>query len=157
MSPTDPTDRPCVIPWPPLIFLGCAGVGSLLHFIVPLPVMGYPVCLCLGVFLAAVCLSVGIWAERVMKAAGTNVRPDRPTLAIVKSGPYRFTRNPMYLALCVLQVALGLVLNDWIPIMFVVPLALLLHFGIIPREEKYLERKFGEPYLQFKRQVRRWI
>ena len=63
----------------------------------------------------------------------------------------------MYLALCLLQVALGFFLNDWITLFFVVPLALILHYGVVLREERYLVAKFGEPYLELKRNVRRWI
>jgi protein-S-isoprenylcysteine O-methyltransferase Ste14 len=91
------------------------------------------------------------------KKAGTNVDPAKPALTIARGGPYRFTRNPMYLALCLLQVALGFFLNDWITLLFVVPLALILHFGVVLREERYLTAKFGEPYLQLKRDVRRWF
>jgi protein-S-isoprenylcysteine O-methyltransferase Ste14 len=157
MNSTDSTDHPGVIAWPPLIFLGCAVGGSLLQFIFPIRVMRHSVSLSLGVVLAVVSTSLAIWAERVMKAAGTNVRPDRPALTIVRSGPYRFTRNPMYLSLCLLQLALGFVLDGWIPLLFTIPLMLILHFGVILREERYLEGKFGEQYLAFKREVRRWI
>src|SRR5262245_4972804 len=115
--------------------------------------MRYPLSLAIGLLSA----SLAIWAERVMKEAGTNVRPDRPSLTIVKGGPYRFTRNPMYLALCLLQAAVGLLLNGWVPLLFAVLLGLVLHFGVILREESYLEKKFGEQYLSFKRQVRRWF
>ncbi len=92
-----------------------------------------------------------------MKAAGTNVRPDRPALTIVRNGPYRFTRNPMYLSLCLLQLALGFVLDGWVPLLLAIPLLVTLHFGVVLREERYLEAKFGEQYLLFKREVRRWI
>ena len=92
-----------------------------------------------------------------MKAAGTNVHPSEPSLALVCGGPFRLTRNPMYLALCLLQVALGFFLNDGIALLFVVPLAVIFHYGVILREERYLTAKFGEPYLQYKREVRRWI
>jgi protein-S-isoprenylcysteine O-methyltransferase Ste14 len=157
VNSTDRADHPDVIALPPIIFLGCAVVGGLLHFISPIRVMRYSVSLSLGVVLAVVSASLAIWAVRVMKAAGTNVRPDRPALTIVRSGPYRFTRNPMYLSLCLLQLALGFVLDGWIPLLFTIPLMLILHFGVILREESYLEAKFGEQYLSFKRQVRRWI
>jgi protein-S-isoprenylcysteine O-methyltransferase Ste14 len=63
----------------------------------------------------------------------------------------------MYLALCLLQVALGLVLDGWIPVVFSLVLMATLHFGVILREEKYLEAKFGEQYLVLKREVRRWL
>lgn len=146
-----------MIAWPPLVFLGCAAAGGLLQFIFPLRVMKYSVSLSFGIVLAVVSVSLAIWAVRVMKAAGTNVRPDRPALTIVRSGPYQFTRNPMYLSLCLLQLALGFALDGWIPLLFIIPLVLILHFGVILREESYLETKFGEPYLAFKREVRRWV
>jgi protein-S-isoprenylcysteine O-methyltransferase Ste14 len=113
--------------------------------------------LSLGVALVVVSVSLATWAVRVMKTAGTNVRPDRPALIIVRSGPYRFTRNPMYLSLCLLQLGLGFLLDGWIPLLFAIPLMLILHFGVILREESYLEAKFGEQYLALKREVRRWI
>ena len=119
--------------------------------------MRYSVSLSIGLVLAGASGALVLWAAGVMKACGTNLRPDRPALKIVRSGPYRFTRNPMYLSLCLLQLALGFLLNDWVPILFTFPLALLFHFVVILREEHYLETKFGEEYLSFKRQVRRWL
>ncbi len=153
----DGVDHPDVKAWPPLIFLGCASVSTLLHFIFPIRVIGNSVSLSIGVALAVVSASLAAWAVRVMTTAGTNIRPDRPALAVVSSGPYQFTRNPMYLSLCLLQLALGFVLDGWIPVLFTIPLMLILHFGVILREESYLEAKFGEEYLAFKREVRRWI
>ncbi len=157
MISANTTDHPGVVAWPPLIFLACAGVGALLHFLVPVRVLRYSVSLAAGVCLAVVAAALAIWAGRVMKAAGTNVRPDRPALTVVTSGPYRFTRNPMYLSLGLLQLAVGLILDGLIPILFVVPLALILHYGVVLREESYLERKFGDSYVVFKKHVRRWI
>jgi protein-S-isoprenylcysteine O-methyltransferase Ste14 len=108
--------------------------------------MSYSWSLSLGIILALLSARLAIWAERVMKAAGTNVRPDRPALKIVTTGPYRFTRNPMYLSLCLLQLALGFALDGWVPVLFAVPLMAILHFGVILREEEYLEQRFGAPY-----------
>lgn len=101
--------------------------------------------------------TLALSAVVTFKKAGTNVIPSEPALTIVRGGPYRFTRNPMYLALSLVQVALGFFLNDWITLLFVVPLVLILHFGVILREERYLTVKFGEPYLELKRDVRRWL
>jgi len=106
-------------------------------------------------FIIAPLLAIpAIWR---MKAAGTNVHPSEPTTTIVRGGPYRFTRNPMYLALTLLQIGVAFVLNDAITFLFAAALALTLHFGVILREERYLEAKFGEEYLALKRSVRRWI
>jgi len=78
-------------------------------------------------------------------------------VTIVRTGPYRFTRNPMYLSLCLAQVAIAFVVDDWVALLLVIPLALILHFGVVVREERYLEAKFGAQYLALKKEVRRWI
>lgn len=154
---TSTKDHPRVIAWPPLIFAISAILSCLLHFAAPIRLMPYPVSLWIGLMLMTLSASVGVWAERTMQTAGTSIRPDRPALTIVKNGPYRFTRNPMYVSLCVLQLGVGFLVDGWIPLLFVVPLAATLHFGVIHREEIYLQSKFGEEYSAFKRQVRRWI
>lgn len=157
MKSQDTQDNPGVIAFPPLIWLVGAVLSSLAHYFFPSRMMSSGVSLPIGIALAIVAPSLAIWAALVMKAAGTNVNPSQPALLIVRRGPYRFTRNPMYLAICLLQVALGFLLNDWLSLAFVIPLALVLHFGVILREERYLEAKFGDPYLALKRDVRRWI
>src|SRR2546428_9088959 len=132
-------------------------ISVLVHLFTRLPIMRYSVCLVCGSVFIILAPTLALWALRTMKAAGTNVDPAKPALTIVRNGPFRFTRNPMYLALCLLQVALGFFLNDWITLFFVVPLALIMHYGVVLREERYLTAKFGEPYLQYKHEVRRWI
>ena len=155
---TDDNDNPGVIAFPPLIWLVGAVISSLVHFfLVRVPIMSYRACLVCGIVLAVVAPALALSAVITMKKAGTNVHPSEPALTIVRGGPYRFTRNPMYLALCLLQVALGFFLNDWITLLLVVPLALIFHYGVVLREERYLTAKFGEPYLELKREVRRWI
>src|SRR5439155_20685033 len=140
------------------IWLAHAMISTLVHFLlIQLPILSYSACLVCGIALIILAPTLALSALVTMKAAGTNVGPAKPALTIVRGGPFRFTRNPMYLALCLLQVALGLFLNDWITLLFVVPLALILHYGVVLREEKYLTAKFGEPYLQYKHDVRRWI
>jgi protein-S-isoprenylcysteine O-methyltransferase Ste14 len=151
-------DNPGVIAFPPLIWLVNAVISALVHFfIIQLPIMRYRACLVCGIALVILAPMLAFSAVRTMRMAGTNVDPAKPALMIVRRGPFRFTRNPMYLALCLLQVALGFFLNDWITLLFVVPVVLVLHFGVILREERYLSAKFGEPYLEYKRDVLRWL
>jgi protein-S-isoprenylcysteine O-methyltransferase Ste14 len=152
-----PLDNPGVIAFPPLIWLVNALTSVVVHLFIRLPIMKYSICLVCGMVFIILAPTLALSALRTMKAAGTNVHPSEPALTLVRGGPFCFTRNPMYLALCLVQVALGFFLNDWITLLFVVPLALILHNGVILREERYLIAKFGEPYLQYKREVRRWI
>jgi len=153
----DRPDNPGVIAFPPLIWLVNAVISVLVHLFVQIPIMRYGICLVCGIVFIILAPTLTLSAFRTMKSAGTNVHPSEPALTIVRGGPFRFTRNPLYLALCLLQIALGFFLNDWITLLFVVPLTVIFHYGVVLREERYLTAKFGESYLQYKREVRRWI
>ena len=153
----DRPDNPGVIAFPPLIWLVNAVISVLVHLFVQIPIMRYGICLVCGIVFIILAPTLTLSAFRTMKSAGTNVHPSEPALTIVRGGPFRFTRNPLYLALCLLQIALGFFLNDWITLLFVVPLTVIFHYGVVLREERYLTAKFGESYLQYKREVHRWI
>jgi protein-S-isoprenylcysteine O-methyltransferase Ste14 len=100
--------------------------------------------------------SFPIRARRAFKAAGTNIRPDQPTTAVVTSGLFAHVRNPIYLGGLLALSGLALMLgSDWMLIL-IVPAFLMLHFGVVLREERYLEHKFGPPYLAYKRSVPRY-
>src|SRR6266513_3940912 len=151
-------DHPKIVAFPPLLRLIGAIVSVLVHFVVfSIQILQEPLALILGIVCLLAGPSLALKALFTMRAAGTHANPAKPALMIVRGGPYRFTRNPMYLALCLVQAGIGFLLNDWITLLFVVPLALVLHFGVILPEERYLEAKFGEQYLALKRKVRRWI
>ncbi len=88
---------------------------------------------------------------------GTAVEPWKPTTAIVTDGPFRFTRNPAYLGMALLYIAIAL-LADAFWVLVPLPLALaLIDRGVIAREERYLEGKFGAEYTDYRTRVRRWI
>lgn len=153
-------DNPRVIAFPPLIWAVTVFISLVVHFFVggvPMSLLPRAISLGIGIVLFTIAPLLAIPAMWLMKAAGTNVHPSEPTTTIVRGGPYRFTRNPMYLALTLLQIGVAFVLNDAITFLFAAALALTLHFGVILREERYLEAKFGEEYLALKRSVRRWI
>ena len=111
----------------------------------------------LGAVLFLAALSFGRWGEATMRRAGTNVRPDRPSTAIVEDGPFRFTRNPLYLAVITMFVGIAQMANSAWFLLLLVPMALVLHFGVIRREERYLDAKFGEPYRGYRARVRRYL
>ncbi|HKS04110.1 MAG TPA: isoprenylcysteine carboxylmethyltransferase family protein [Chthoniobacterales bacterium] len=155
---TETDDHPKVVAFPPLLWLIGAVVSVLVHsFLFSIQILPEPFASILGIACLVTALSLALPALFTMRSAGTNINPAKPALLIVRGGPYRFTRNPMYLALCLVQAGIGFLLNDCITLLFVVPLALVLHFGVILPEEQYLEAKFGEQYLALKREVRRWI
>ena len=110
-----------------------------------------------GVVLIALGIASAVAAERRFHAAGTPVPPTRPTKALVFDGIYKYTRNPMYLGMTLVLFGLGLALNElWF--LIAVPIAVLAVTKLaIEREEAYLERRFGAPYVAYKSKVRRWI
>lgn len=110
-----------------------------------------------GIVVFAAGILLVIWAFRTMRKAGTRVEPYKPTTAIVASGPFGFSRNPIYsgMVLGLIGLAVGFD-NLWILVMLV-PFYLVIRFGVIAREEAYLERKFGTDYLGYKARVRRWL
>jgi protein-S-isoprenylcysteine O-methyltransferase Ste14 len=130
-------------------------ISTLLHIAFPIRVT--PFSLPIGIVLTIASAALASWAKREMKRAGTNVRPDQPALTIVRDGPYRYTRNPMYVSLCCLQLGWGMILGGWVPVLFTILLAAILHFGVVLREEAYLESKFGNAYREFQRESPRWI
>lgn len=150
-------DSPGVVVFPPLLFGGTLVLGLILHWIWPvalLPPLGARL---LGIVLLALSGLLARSAEAAMKRAGTNVRPDQPTLAIVTDGPFRYTRNPLYLAASGLYVAVTLLVNTLWPLPLLPPMLVVLEWGVIRREERYLEAKFGEAYRVYRARVRRWL
>lgn len=110
-----------------------------------------------GAIVAAAIFGLGFRAVRTMRRSGQSENPWKPTPSVIESGPYRFTRNPMYLQLVIICIGFAVILqNPWI--LLLTPLAaLMLQELAIRPEEEYLERKFGETYLAYKRRVRRWL
>ena len=96
-------------------------------------------------------------ALRTMRQAGTNINPTQPTTAIVVEGPFRLTRNPLYLSLTVFYAGIATLINAFWVLLLLPVVMLLINRGVIDREEQYLARKFGEQYLHYKEQVRRWL
>ena len=142
---------------PPLVYLGSIALGVILHLAWPvslLPRGGAP-----GLGATVVLLAIGlfVFAVRTFQAAGTPVPGNRPTTTIVRTGPYRCSRNPIYLAFSLLQLGIALWMNSlWLVLMLLASVALM-SLVVIPREERYLERRFGADYLDYKRSVRRWL
>ena len=108
-----------------------------------------------GVF--AVALALAIWAIVTITKAGSRVETNKPTTMIVTKGPFRFTRNPIYLGFLLGQAGLAIGFDNLWMLATLVPLYLVLRYGVIAREEAYLERKFGDVYRSYRAQTRRWL
>lgn len=110
-----------------------------------------------GAIVLGAILLLGVWSMVLFRRGGQDVNPWKPTPHIEERGPFRITRNPMYLQLVLVCIGFSVLLwNGWILLLTPVVAWLLLRLAILP-EEAYLERKFGEAYLSYKRRVRRWL
>ena len=153
------SDAPGVIIFPPLIPLSVLTLGIILNFLMPLGLLAR-VPLLGRIVVATVAFVVGlgmvIGANRIFRRVGTNVNPSQPTLVLATTGIFTWTRNPMYVGgnIALLGIAIGCAL-DWAPLLSVLSLPLV-HFGVILREERYLERKFGDEYRRYKTKVPRY-
>jgi len=156
MSAPD-ADHPNVIAFPPLLFSATLVAGALLHLVFMRPLLPALPARIAGGVLAVACVLVARTARRAMKRAGTNVNPREPSLAIVSDGPFRVTRNPLYLCLIGFYLAGTLLVDGVAPLVLLPPLLGVLHYGIILREERYLEAKFGDAYRAYRVRVRRYL
>jgi protein-S-isoprenylcysteine O-methyltransferase Ste14 len=152
-------DHPGVIAPPPLIFLGFLIAGFVVDALVHGPGFALPWIVRTGAaaLLAALALWIILTAAGLFHRAGTATRPWVESTAIVTTGIYGLTRNPMYLAMAMLFAAIALALDSVVAVLFLIPTLLVIEFGVIRREERYLEAKFGEEYVRYKGKVRRWF
>ena len=145
---------------PPLIALATILLGGVLDRVWPIDlgvVLSAPIRYGIGGLVVTCALTLASWAIVHFRRSGQNEKPWTPTTAIVGSGPYRFTRNPMYLGMVLLCVGAAILLaSEWILALTPVCALALYLFAIRP-EEAYLESKFGEGYRAYKRRVRRWL
>jgi protein-S-isoprenylcysteine O-methyltransferase Ste14 len=153
----DSLDHPKVVIFPPLI-IGLALLCAVaLHWLWPLPISARSAALILGAILSVLGVGSAAWGRQTMMRAGTNVSPFKPSTAIVAEGPFRFSRNPLYVGITSLFIGLSLLIGTWWGFILIVPAALILHYGVVLREERYLEQKFGDRYLAYKGAVRRYL
>ena len=151
------TDRAGIVAPPPLIYLGVLGLGLILGRLWPTRLASSPVAVSLGCAVV-VCGVIGLAAAiRTIWRAQTPISPYKPTTALVTDGLFRFSRNPIYVSDTLIYVGLSLALNAWWALALTPALVWIMQVGVIAREEIYLERKFGDDYLRYKRQVRRWL
>lgn len=151
-----PPDHPDLPVKPPFVFLGAMLIGIVVDWIKPMPARpdrwgG------LGMIFVALSLGLIYWAWWTLKRHHTDVRPWKPTTAIVTTGPYALTRNPIYLGFALFQVGIGLWSDKLAVLLMTIPAIAATNNWVIAREESYLFRKFGAEYERYLTQVRRWM
>jgi len=154
---TEAPDSPGVRVPPPALYALAVLVGYVVNRRWPLPIGGSVVVLVVAWALTLVWAALTVSSIGNFRRSRTSIVPIRPATALVISGPYRFTRNPMYVGLAALTVALGLFMNTWWPIVLLLPVVLVVRAFVIAPEERYLQRRFGQEYIAYSRRVRRWL
>jgi protein-S-isoprenylcysteine O-methyltransferase Ste14 len=142
---------------PPFVYLAAIVLGLILHWLWPVRVLPASISVPAGVVLVVAAGALFISAVRTLQKAGTPVPGNRPTTAIVRAGPYGFTRNPIYLAFTLLQLGIAAWVNSAGVVLTLLPALALMALVVIPREERYLEARFPSEYLAYQRAVRRWL
>jgi protein-S-isoprenylcysteine O-methyltransferase Ste14 len=152
-----PRDHSGVVFPPPLFYLLFFLAGLALDRFAPLPPPPAALAHALGALLVLSSVAIIAWSFLHFSTAGTSAVPVRPTTALVVSGPYRFTRNPMYLGLLLVYVGMSLWIGLVWPLLLGPALVWVVAVWCIAPEERYLAEKFGEEYHRYRDRVRRWI
>jgi protein-S-isoprenylcysteine O-methyltransferase Ste14 len=153
-------DNPGVIAPPPLIFLSGLLLGGIVQWFYPLYI--FPpeylfVARSSGVLLIIFGLGIIFAAKMKMQKANTNIEPWKPTNAIISDGIYSYSRNPIYVAMVLIYLGVTFVFNAVWFLPFLILVLMAMQYGVILREERYLQEKFGKNYSDYKKKVRRWI
>ncbi len=157
---TETSENAGVIAPPPLLALAAIVLGLALDWLMPAYVLTVLLTLWERLIIVVILLGAGtalaILALLGFRSAGTHVEPWKPASALVTGGIFGWLRNPMYVGLTLFLVALSMALaSDWTLVMTIV-FALVIHFGVVRREERYLEAKFGDAYRAYKAHVPRY-
>ena len=142
---------------PPFVYLGSIALGLVLHLLWPARLVPASVSTPAGAIVTVLAIALFVSAVRTLRAAGTPIPGNRPTTAIVRTGPYRFSRNPIYLAFSMLQLGISIWVNSLALLITLIPAVVLIWLVVIPREERYLEARFPSEYSPYKASVRRWL
>ena len=142
---------------PPAIFVSCILLGAGLQYLRPVG-LGIPESIeIFGYLLVLFGITIVILVAATFRRAGTAIEPWKPTTSIVTTGFYAWSRNPIYAGFCLINIGIGIASNSLWTFVSFIPAAFLLYYVVIAKEEAYLEEKFGEEYLVYKKKVRRWV
>jgi protein-S-isoprenylcysteine O-methyltransferase Ste14 len=154
---TDDQDNPGIKVPPPLIYLLALLLGLVLDRRAHVPFLPRKAGRIIGWPLVGGGVLLGGWFRKTMREADAPIRTDRPVPRLTTEGPFRFTRNPGYLSLAMLYAGIAVLRNALWAILLLPLVLVVIQREVIGREERYLERTFGEEYLAYKARVRRWV
>lgn len=147
-----------IIAPPPLIYFLTLVEGLILQYYVPIYIISPSLpLLLLAIFLFVMGCILPVWSLLTMRSSRTPVNPYKTPTNLVTKGPYKFSRNPIYVGLTFIYLAISIIANSLWLFLLLIPMLTLLWWGVIQREEIQLEESFGEAYLAYKKQVRCWL
>ena len=132
-------------------------LSVLLNFVFPVPVFLSPPSTYFGFLIIGFGFVMAFWSRSLFLKKATTLQPSEEPTSLVTSGPFRFSRNPMYLGMASILLGVAVLLGTLVTLVFPIIFIMLIEFFIIPGEERKLEKIFGEPYREYKKSVRRWI
>ena len=153
----DNQDNPGIRLPPPLIYLVPLAAGLVLDRRLHLPFLPRGVARGLGWSLLGGGVTLNAWFLKTIRKADVPIRTDKPVPRLTTEGPFRYSRNPSYLALALIYAGIASLRNSLWAMLLLPPVIMVMQREVIGREERYLERAFGEEYLAYKAQVRRWV
>ena len=153
----DGQDNPGIWVPPPLVYLLALLLGLMLDRRAHVPFLPRRVARSLGWPLVGGGMALATWFARTMRSADTTMHINKPVSRVVQDGPFRYSRNPGYLSLTMLYAGIAALRNALCAIVLLPLVVSVIQREVIEREERYLERTFGEEYVNYKAQVRRWI
>jgi protein-S-isoprenylcysteine O-methyltransferase Ste14 len=150
-------DHPALVAPPPIIYVLSMVAGLVLHYFWPMSIFPNSIGVWLGGLMMVLSFSVLALSLREFHRWKTPINPHRPTATIIRTGPFRYSRNPVYLSLTGLQIGIAFIADSTWVLALLVPTLMMIYSGVILREERYLERKFGAEYTNYRALVRRWF
>jgi protein-S-isoprenylcysteine O-methyltransferase Ste14 len=157
LTPSRSKDSQNVMSCPPLVFLGALGAGWLLNWLMPIWSFSSESLREAGGLMGFAGTSLGLWGVYTLLRARTGVRPGQPVTALVTGGPFRYSRNPLYIGLITIYLGVILAWGVWWALATLIPALAVVQWRIVLREEQFLEARFGEEYRAYKARVKRWV
>ena len=149
---------PEIIAAPPRLYVTAFTVSVILHLVHPVTVTDQTMYrMAIGVTLLVINAILVRWAFFTMRRSQTSPHPYESSTALAVTGPFKFSRNPVYVAMTGFYFAVALIINSLWPLLLLLPLMVTMHVGVVLREELYLEQRFGVVYVAYKMRVRRWL
>ena len=142
---------------PPIVYFGPFGLVWVLHWWRPWTIPGGAALTVAGLGLVLAGIALTIWSAVTFRRAGTTIIPWVQVSAIATTGPFGFSRNPIYLADAIAYLGATLLIHSWWPLLVLPGILLVIRRKVIDREERYLTERFGDAYREYQLRVRRWL